>query len=262
MRKSSGNALAWVALLVLVLLAKFGAFDQQHSSSRSRAPQINPIESVLSTGSSVERKEGTAAIILMDTSGSMRDSVTDSDGIRRPKIVIARRAVVSAVERFNDFARKDAERPLLVGVYEFSARGHSPSCRRVLDLAAPDVAAAERAVEKMRPEGDTPIGDAMIAAKRDLDATGFTHRHILVVTDGINNVGYSPGNVASAMARQTERDRVALYFIAFDVGESVFNEVKEAGGLVLGASNAIELNQTLDFILTGKILVEQPFHQK
>ena len=262
MRRSSGNALAWMALLVLVLLARLSACDQQHSSSRTRAPRRNPIESVLSTGTSAEQKEGTAAIILMDTSGSMRDSVTDSDRSRRPKIEIARRAVVSAVQRFDDFARKHPEQPLLVGVYEFSARSHSPSCRPLINLAAPDVSAAERAVEKMRPEGDTPIGDAIIAAKRDLDAAAFTHRHILVVTDGMNNVGYSPGNIASAMARQPERDRAALYFVAFDVGESVFNEVKEAGGLVLGASNAAELNQVFDFILTGKILVEKPFPQR
>lgn len=262
MRKSPGNALALVALLFLVLLARISGCDRQHSSIRSRAPQRNPIESVLSTGTSAERKEGTAAIILMDTSGSMRDSVADSDGIRKPKIVIARRAVVNAVKRFSDFAQKDTERPLLVGVYEFSTREHSPSCRRVIDLAAPDLAEAARAVEQMQPEGNTPIGDAMIAAKRDLDATGLTHRHILVVTDGMNNVGYSPGNVASAMARQAEWDRAAIYFIAFDVGESVFNEVKEAGGLVLGASSAADLNQALDFILTGKILVEQPLPQK
>ena len=263
MRKSPGNALALVALLLLFLLTRISGCGQQHpSSGRSFAPQRNPIESMLSTATSVERKEGTAAVILMDTSGSMRDSVADVDGLRKPKIVIARRAVVNVVQRFSDFAQKHSEQPLLVGVYEFSARDHLPSCRRVIDLAPPDLAAATKAVEAMRPVGNTPIGDAMIAAKRDLDATGFIHRHILVVTDGQNNVGYSPGNVASAMARQAEGNRASIYFIAFDIGESVFNEVKEAGGLVMGASNAADLNQALDFILTGKILVEQPLSPK
>ena len=263
MRKSPGKAILAMALVLLILLSRISSCGQQHPSpSRSFALRKNPIESMLSTSTSVGRKEGTAAVILMDTSGSMRDSVNDSDGLRKPKIVIARRAVVDAVRRFSDSAPKNPERPLLVGVYEFSTREHLPSCRRVIDLAAPDLAATARAVGKMQPEGGTPIGDAMIAAKRDLDATGLTHRHILVVTDGKNNVGYSPGNVASAMARQAEGDRASIYFIAFDIGESVFNEVKEAGGLVLGASNATDLNQALDFILTGKILVEQPLSPK
>jgi len=34
--------------------------------------------------------------------------------------------------------------------------------------------------------------------------------------------------------------------------------VRDNGGLVLSAANAQELNQTLDYVLTGKILVEQP----
>ena len=262
-RKSPLNAILSSALLLAIAISRIGGCGHQYrSASRSYAPQRNPIETVLSTAPSVEQREGTAAVILVDTSGSMRDSVADSDGLSKPKIVIARRAVVDAVKRFSDFAQKDPQKPLLVGVYEFSARVHGPSCRRVINLAAPDPEEAARAVERMEPQGSTPIGDAMITAKRDLDATGLLHRHILVVTDGMNNVGYSPGNVASAIARQAERDRASIYFIAFDIGESVFNEVKEAGGLVLGASNATDLNQALDFILTGKILVEQPLSPK
>jgi hypothetical protein len=49
-----------------------------------------------------------------------------------------------------------------------------------------------------------------------------------------------------------------VYFVAFDVSAERFNAVKEAGGLVLEAANERELNQTMDFILTGRILVEQP----
>ncbi len=258
MRKSSLNAVLSSALLLLILAARAGGCGQPRRSAGRSHSQSNSIEQMLSSISSDERKEGTAAVILMDTSGSMKDSVADSGGRSRPKIVIARRAVVDAVKRFSDFARKNPGRPLLIGVYEFSERDRGPSCRRVIDLGAPDPEAAAKAVDTMQPRGSTPIGDAMITAKRDLDATGLTRRHILVVTDGRNNVGYSPGNVASAMSRQAEWNRASIYFIAFDIGESIFNEVKEAGGLVLGASNAADLNQALDFILTGKILVEQP----
>jgi len=73
-----------------------------------------------------------------------------------------------------------------------------------------------------------------------------------------NNKGYSPGAVADAIARQPQEDRASVYFVAFDVSAERFNSVKEAGGLVLEAADERELNQTMDFILTGRILVEQP----
>jgi hypothetical protein len=49
-----------------------------------------------------------------------------------------------------------------------------------------------------------------------------------------------------------------VYFVAFDIAASRFAPVRDAGGLVLPAANAAELNQTLDALLTGKILVEGP----
>ena len=249
----------------LVLL--FGAFAvlsmiRAFESCSSPAPQTarrdkNPVNPLLSSPPEQQR-DGTVVAILVDTSGSMRDRVASVNGRMEPKIVIARRAVVDAIRRFRDFAQRSPDRPLLVGIYEFSTRARSASCRKVLELGAADVASAEAAVQRMEPEGDTPIGDAMIAAKGDLDATGLRRRHILVVSDGMNNRGYSPGAVALAMAEQPETSRTGVYFIAFDVEESVFSPVKDAGGLVLTASSEADLNQTIDFILTGKILAEQP----
>ena len=110
----------------------------------------------------------------------------------------------------------------------------------------------------MAPSGSTPIGSAMIRAKRDLDATGMSRRHILVITDGENNRGYGPGDVANAISSLPQEEQPAIYFVAFDIGAERFNAVKDAGGLVLAASSGSDLKQTLDFVLTGKILVEQP----
>ena len=106
--------------------------------------------------------------------------------------------------------------------------------------------------------GDTPIGDAMIVAKRDVDATGLAKRHILVITDGENTKGYSPADVTQVISSQPEKDRASIYFIAFDVAASTFNSVRDSGGLVLAASNERDLKDTLGYLLTGKILVEQP----
>ncbi len=243
--------------LVPLLLACFFMSCQQRSSSTSYEGR-NPLDEMLKPAQPVSRQEGIAAAILVDTSGSMEDQVVGNDGVSIQKIAVARRAVVDLIRQFEQYAARNSDRPVRVGVYEFSSRDRQPHCRSVIPIGPPDLATAEAAVEQMIPRGGTPIGDAMIKAKHDLDLIGLSRRHILVVTDGKNNKGYSPGAVADAIAHQPQEDRASVYFVAFDVAAERFNAVREAGGLVLEASNERELNQTMDFILTGRILVEQP----
>jgi hypothetical protein len=246
-----------IRLLAFLSLTLVASGCQQRSASTAYEGR-NPLDEVLKRPEQVTRREGIAAAILVDTSGSMEDHVVGSDGSSVPKIVIARRAVLDLIRQFEDYAGKNPDRPVLVGVYEFSSRDRQPHCRNVLRLGPPDTKGAEAAVEQMTPRGGTPIGDSMIRAKRDLDLTGMSRCHILVVTDGKNNTGYSPGAVANAIARQPGEDQTSVYFVAFDVRADRFDAVKDAGGLVLEAANERELNQTMDFILTGRILVEQP----
>ena len=202
--------------------------------------------------------EGIAAAILIDTSGSMRERVRDADGASQQKIAIAQRAAMNLVDQFDNYAREHSDKPLLLGIYEFSYRGMSSCCRTVVKLGPPDAGAARSAIMKMRADGDTPIGDAMIQAKRDVDRTGLSKRHILVITDGENTRGYSPEDVTRGISTQSDTDRASIYFVAFDVAASKFNSVRDAGGLVLAASNETDLKGTLDYLLTGKILAEQP----
>jgi hypothetical protein len=222
-------------------------------------PVGNPIGEVLKPDPEATYRDGIAAAILIDTSGSMRDKVKDADGSTRRKIEIAQRAAMNLVNQFDRYAREHTGQNIFVGIYEFSARGrNTPPCREIIKLGPPDPASAQAAISQMRAQGDTPIGDAMIMAKRDLDKSGLAKRHILVVSDGENNEGYSPGNVAQVISAQSEKDRASIYFVAFDVATSIFNPVKNAGGVVLAASNETELTGTLDYLLSGKILVEQP----
>lgn len=229
------------------------------SPSRVSTPVRNPVNELLRpVASSVDRREGVAAAILIDTSGSMREQVQEADGSTRPKIEVARRAAMNLVNQFDAFAREHPGQVIYLGIYEFSDRRTGPSTRTVLKLGPPDPVQAERGISKMIPDGDTPIGDAMITAKRDVDATGLSKRHILVITDGENNKGYSPQNVTQVISTQAESDRASIYFVAFDIAATKFNPVRDAGGLVLAASNETDLKGTLDYLLTGKILVEQP----
>jgi Mg-chelatase subunit ChlD len=233
------------------------ACEGQRRETR-RSGLENPIEEMLRTQPVARTEEGIAAAILVDTSGSMRDRVTDRFGKTERKLQVAQRCVTEAIRQFAEFSTRQPDRKILVGIYEFSSRDRRASCRPVMQLSPPDEQRARLALEEIEAQGGTPIGDAMILAKRELDATGLSRRHMLVITDGENNKGYAPGAVADALARQPEQERVSLYFVAFDIEAERFNSVKESGGLVLAADSEGDLRQTLDFVLTGRILVEQP----
>ena len=215
------------------------------------------IDEQLATTAPVETQEGLAAAIVIDVSGSMDDEVSGGDGREERKIEVARRAARDLVEQFARYAEEHPDETVLLGVFEFSDREGVPDARPVVPMGKPDRLRAAAALKSMRAQGGTPIGNAMIAAKRELDATGLTRRHLLVVTDGENTEGFAPERVAAAINRRPEVERPSLYFVAFDIAANRFDRVRDAGGLVLPAANAKELNATLDSLLRGQILLEK-----
>jgi Mg-chelatase subunit ChlD len=219
---------------------------QQSRLDRALTPQDAPAP-----------RDGIAALVLMDVSGSMSDRI-DGDQGRRPKIETARRAALTLIKQFDAYAKAHPDEPVVVGLYEFSELDDLPSAREVIPLSPADPARAEAALAKMKARGGTPIGDAMVIAKSALDATGLTRRHLLVVTDGENTDGYKPGEVMQAISRRPAEERPSVYFVAFDIDSARFSAVRDGGGLVLGAQNAGELDSTLNALLTGSILVEGP----
>lgn len=241
------------AALSLVAVACRHAEDPAAAAER----RLAQIGAELTPGNAPAPREGLAAAILIDVSGSMLDKVEGPDGRQMRKIDIARRAANDLVTHFSRYAKDHPEEPVLLGIYEFSERRRQPDCRPIVPMAAPDPDRAATAIASMEAEGGTPIGSAMIAGKRALDATGVARRHLLVVTDGANTAGFEPEHVAVAINRRPEVERPSLYFVAFDVEEARFQGVREAGGLLLPAANARDLNVTLDSLLRGKILVER-----
>lgn len=261
----AGLVAAGVVLLMAILIYSSSRPSRPASTPQDlvrmpavSTPVANPIEHALQAPAGVARREGVAVAILVDTSGSMEEKVPGATAARQRKIDIAKTCLQSLVGQVEAFCRAHPDKSVVLGLYEFSARDSGEPCRTVVPLGPPDAAGAARAMGPLVPRGNTPIGNAMIAAKRALDATGFSHRHILVITDGENNHGYALPDVVGALARQAEEDRASMYFIAFDVAASKFEPVKQAGGLVMSASSENDLKETLDYVLTGKILVEQP----
>ena len=265
-RKAVSYQLSAVSKTVafLIVLAGIGVAgckrdrtDPQTGLHDTRSREDRRIEEQLAPASAEAQRDGLAAAIVIDVSGSMKDSVRGESGRDERKIDIARRAARDLVEQFARYAEEHKDEPVLLGIYEFSERSGVEDMRSVISMGAPDRARAEAALARLRADGGTPIGNAMIAAKRELDRTGLTRRHLLLVTDGENTDGYDPEKVAAAINRRPEAERPSVYFVAFDIEASRFEGVRSAGGLVLGAANAKELNATLDALLRGQILVEK-----
>lgn len=249
-----GAALA-VLLATMTATACEVEVKQGDDNRLSRADRR--IDEQLTPASPLTQKEGLAAAIVIDVSGSMDEEVEGEHGREERKIDVARRAARDLVEQFARYAEDHRAEPVLLGIYEFSERSGSDDCRPVIPMAPPDRSRADRALASLRARGGTPIGNAMIFAKRQLDATGLTRRHLLLVTDGENTDGFDPDRVALALNRRPEAERPSLYFVAFDIEASRFEHVKNAGALVLGAANARDLNSTLDSLLRGNILLEK-----
>lgn len=244
-------------LLVAALAVTAGCVWESASPDERRARTDRRIDEQLAPAAQLPaQRDGIAAAILVDVSGSMDDRVEGEDGRRERKIAIARRAARDLVEQFARYAEAHPQEPVVLGLYEFSERS-GEDCRAVIPMGPPDPSRADAALAKMRAKGGTPIGNAMMTAKRELDATGMTRRHLLVVTDGDNTTGYAPERVVQRIGQRPEAERPSMYFVAFDIAADRFSRVRDAGVLVLGAANARELTSTLDSLLTGNILIER-----
>ena len=248
-----------LGLIALLIIFKAWNRDpgQQTQQPERGEREARQVDLELAPQKTVEAREGLAAAIAIDVSGSMDEAVAGQNGRKEPKIEIARRAALDIVDQFVSYARAHQDEPVLLGVYEFSRRRGEPDCRTVIPMGPADRDRAAAAIARLNADGGTPIGQAMITAKRALDETGLSRRHLLVVTDGENTDGVAPDTVAAAIGRRPDAERPSIYFVAFDVDANRFSRVRDAGGLILSAANATELNTTLDTLLSGKILVEK-----
>jgi len=256
-----------IILAVIVAFVLFNAVKQNNRQKHSSPgtpivsqPKVvaNPILGQLQQYAQTTPREGIAIGVALDISGSMDETVADQDGGTQAKIIIARRCVMNILKETNAFAQKHPEQAIEVGIFEFSSRQGQPSCRQVVPFGPVKPEISQKAIERMHAKGGTPIGDAIVTVKQKMNLTGLKQQHLLVITDGENNQGYDPGDVVNAIYRLPDEQIASVYFFALDVAANKFNKVRDAGGLVLAASNEQGLQQTLDYVLAGKILVEQP----
>jgi len=191
-------------------------------------------------------------VILVDTSGSMKDAVPDKDGKRRPKFELAAEALAEILRQTGDWSRDHADKPLNLGIYSFSDKS-----RFVLPLGEFHADAAQRAVKAIpRPDGGTAIGSALQDAWSALKSANCERQYILCITDGENTQGRHPREVMPVIHKESE-GKVEIHFIAFDVDGKLFDFAKPYNGHVESAANKEQLDAELTRIFQKRILLEQ-----
>ncbi len=101
-------------------------------------------------------------------------------------------------------------------------------------MGPPDRERAAAAIARLDADGGTPIGQAMITAKRALDDTGphsppSAGRH----RRREHRWRTRPIGSRSAIGKRPDAERPSIYFVAFDIEANRFSRVRDAGGLVL-----------------------------
>lgn len=258
--KALGKLVAWGAIAAVALVVYVASSRQADNTigpsemANRAAGGRNPILATLEPSFKEATASGVGVVILVDASGSMGDTVKGANGRPEQKIAIARSCAMNLVQQVQKFTQQHPDNKVLMGVRAFN----NNSTRVLVPLGPPNADIAAAGIASLDASGDTPIGDAMIAAAKDLGASGLTRTHILVITDGENTAGYNPADVADAISRLNEDRRPAMYFVAFDTSAKPFAPLVNSGAAVLSASNGPELQTRLDALLTGKILVEAP----
>jgi uncharacterized protein YegL len=202
--------------------------------------------------------DGVAVAIVYDTSGSMKDQVRDGAGKLTPKYVIANRALENIATRLQTFATNKASgtsRDIQAGLFVFDGN----RAKQVVKFGSFDANAFKDWAQNFSsPNGGTPLGNALAEASKTVLNSGLPHKHVLIITDGVNTQGPTPAAVMARVRHQAEAKQtaVSIHFVAFDVDANVFSGVKKLGATVVGAADEIQLNKQLQFILERKILLE------
>lgn len=199
-----------------------------------------------------EPEEGKAVAIVLDTSGSMGDSIKDTDGQMTQKINIAKRSAVRLINSLDKYNKKKKFN-FYAGLYTFNDSGTGvKTIKPISEFNREELVNIVNSIP--RPDGGTPLGMCLAKTKRDLDKANIKEKYILVVTDGINTVGEPPNTILKKI-KDVSPD-VGVYFVAFDISGGAFKDLKENGAFVIEARSPAQLDAGLDYLLYKKILAE------
>ncbi len=190
-------------------------------------------------------------VILIDTSGSMSDRVSDGAGHQRPKHVIAKEALDGIINLLSLWSKEHPDWSVNLALLSFSNSTHT-----TLEVGQFDLAASKEAVKKVpRPSGGTAIGLALSDGWSLLKPLDCQKVFLICITDGVNTSGQSPGTVLPRIY-QDSGQQLETHFVAFDVDGKLFDFAKTSNGYVSTARGKPELDRALKAIFQERILKE------
>lgn len=235
--------------LVLLVACENGPQSVSVPAGSSEPPESAGIEIPLPQA---DQRLCTGVVILVDTSGSMNESVSAGGGATRPKHELAREALAGIVEYTGEWKRKHPDRIVQLGMYSFSN-----TARPVLPMAEFDTGAVQQALSRIpSPNGGTAIGEALAEGFKALYGSGCVRKYVLCITDGENTAGRRPDQIAQQLHGQTNGE-VELHFVAFDTSSANFTFLSKVNGHAVEAADGPQLAARLSDIYEKRILAEE-----
>jgi Ca-activated chloride channel family protein len=173
---------------------------------------------------------------LIDTSGSMSDSVSAVGGTRSTKMNIATRAL-------SDISVQLSGRST-IGLRSYPDPNGGLCNSGVLrsQLSESNESALNNAISRLTPSGDTPTAEALRAAAADISRSGKPAT-VVLLSDGTSNCA-DPCSAAIELSRSTDWKVIT---IGFDLGASGSDELRciadATGGRYLNASDGAALEE-------------------
>lgn len=185
-----------------------------------------------------------ASILILDASGSMWGQLKGGT----TKIEVAREVMGEY------FRTRNAAEPLGVIAYGHRRRGDCADIEVIAETGVQDAAALSSRVNQIRPNGMTPLTDAIRMARTQIPKTA-ERADIILVTDGLETCKADPCALAAELA--AEGIEIRAHVVGFGLTEqeaASLSCIPEAtGGLLLRPQTGQELSDAL-----GQIAEAEP----
>ncbi|MCG3136815.1 MAG: hypothetical protein HJJLKODD_00651 [Phycisphaerae bacterium] len=253
--RRSGKPIGVIIFIIIILIVSRSSRRNTPSTNSNTSRQTPTAQTAASPKQidlpQAEQRLCTAVMILLDTSGSMENSVSAAGGEQGAKSEFARQALKQIFDYTATWQKSHPDKVLLVGLSTFSSAVTTQYALQEFS----GVETNQILAQVPRPAGGTAIGLALQSGYEALYQSGCVRKHIICITDGENTSGPAPARVARQLYQQTGGE-VELHFIAFDISARYFSFVPEVSGHVVEAASGAILQQQLSYIYEKQILAE------
>lgn len=235
-------------LTVLMVLAMVLAVAFLAGCSSRNVEVLNPANAIAS-------EEGIALAIVYDNSGSMSDNVLNEKGEQESKQEIAKRAFIKVIESLKGYSENGGKK-VQVGVATFGFS--SPVVGFPMSDFNYDALIAY--AKTLGADQNTPLGVTVELAAGMVLQSPMKEKHIVVLTDGLNNTGPDPVSIMASTEYRNVVSKypVGTYFVAFDISGDRFSNLIPLGAKIFEATDEKELDLKFTEILVEEILFEDP----